>query len=329
MDKVRFGVLGVSGHFIKRIVVPMMKSETAQVYGIASRNLEKAQQTAERYSIPMAYGSYEALLEDPAIDAVFIPLPNHMHRDWIFKCIDAGKHVLCEKPLTMNAAETMEVMDHAKGKGLNVMEAFMIRFHPKWQKAKSVIDNGYIGKVTHIHSVFSYNNQDPANIRNIREYGGGSLLDIGCYAINTARFILGRTPSRVISLIDEHPEYGTDMTTSAILDFDGPRSLFTVSTATFPQQEVKIFGTEGTVTVTIPFNDISEIKGRILFENREAVKQIKFEPTNQYKLMFEAFANNIRGGLPAPISLEDSLANMRTIDAVFKSAETGAWVDVI
>ena len=329
MKKVRFGVLGVSGHFIKRIVVPMMKSENVQIYAISSRNIEKAQQTAEKYSIPMAYGSYEALLEDSSIDAVFIPLPNHLHKDWIFKCIDAGKHVLCEKPLTMNASETLEVMEHVRGKGLNVMEAFMIRFHPKWQKAKSVIENGYIGKVTHIHSVFSYNNQDPANIRNIREYGGGSLLDIGCYAINTARFILGKPPVRVISLVDQHPDYGTDMTTSAILDFDGPRALFTVSTATFPQQEVKIFGTEGTVTVTIPFNDISEIKGRILFENREAVKQIKFEPTNQYKLMFEAFASNIIGGLPSPIPLEDSLENMRTIDAVFKSAENGTWVDVI
>jgi predicted dehydrogenase len=328
MNRLRFGVLGVSGHFIKRIALPLMKSEKTKIYGIASRNIEKAQQTAETYGISKAYGSYEDLIADPNIDAVFIPLPNHMHKEWIFKCLDAGKHVLCEKPLAMNTDEVMEIIDYAKDSGLKVMEAFMIRSHPKWKKAKTLVENRYIGDVTQIHTVFSYNNQDPANIRNIKDFGGGALYDIGCYAINTARFILGKAPTRVVSLITEHPEFKTDMTTSAILDFDGVRTLFTVSTASFPQQEVKIFGTEGTITVTIPFNDVSEIPGKILFENNDTTKVIDFEPTNQYRLMFEEFADSIRTNSPVPISLSDSLENMKTIDAVFKSAKTGTWVDV-
>ncbi len=328
MNRTRFGVLGVSGHFIKRIVMPLMKSETTRIFGIASRNIEKAQQTAETYGIPKAYGSYEELLADSKIDAVFIPLPNHMHKEWIFKCLDAGKHVLCEKPLSMDASETLEIIEYAKNKGLKVMEAFMIRSHPKWKKAKSLVENRYIGDVTHIHTVFSYNNQDPSNIRNIKDYGGGALYDIGCYAINTARFILDKAPVKVVSLIAEHPDFKTDMTTSAILDFDGIHTLFTVSTSAFPQQQVKIFGTEGTITVTIPFNDISEIPGKILFENNDTTKVIEFEPTNQYRIMFEEFAECIKNDGPVPVPLTDSLENMKTIDAIFKSANTGTWEQV-
>ena len=328
MEKMKFGVLGVSGHFLKRIVLPLIESETTEIYGLASRNIEHALETANKYNIPKYYGSYEELLEDDDISAVFIPLPNHMHKEWIFKSLDAGKHVLCEKPLTLNADETKEVIKYAAGKNLKVMEAFMVRFHPKWRKAKSLIDNGYIGQVTHIHTVFSYNNQDPANIRNIKEIGGGALLDIGCYAINTARFILGRAPFRAISIITEHPDFGTDMTTSAILDFGDVRTLFTVSTAVFPQQEVKVFGTEGTVTVTIPFNDISEIPGKILFENGETAKGIEIPPANHYRLMFEEFADSIRNSTDVFIPLSDSLENMKVIDAVFKSAETGEWVEI-
>jgi len=328
MKKMKFGVLGVSGHFLKRIVLPLMESDTVEVYAIASRNIERAKETAEKYGIPKFYGSYEELLKDDEIDAIFNPLPNHMHKEWMFKSIDAKKHMLCEKPLTLDTAQTNEVIEYIKDSGIKVMEAFMIRFHPKWQKAKSLVDNGYIGKVTHLHTVFSYNNQDPANIRNIKETGGGALLDIGCYAINTARYILGKSPKRVISLIEKHPDFGTDMTTSAILDYGDVRSLFTVSTGVFPQQQVKVFGTEGTVTVTIPFNDISEIPGKILFENSETSMEIEVEPVNQYRLMFEAFAKSIIDDTDVPLPLSDSLLNMKTIDAVFKSAETGDWVKI-
>lgn len=328
MKKMKFGVLGVSGHFLKRIVFPLMESETVEIYAIASRNIKRAQETAEKYGIPKFYGSYEELLDDPEIDAIFNPLPNHMHKEWIFKSADAKKHMLCEKPLTLDTEETNEVIEYIKDSGIKLMEAFMIRFHPKWQKAKALIDNGYIGKVRHIQTVFSYNNQDPSNIRNIKEVGGGALLDIGCYAINTARYILGKAPKRVISMIDEHPEFGTDMTTSAILDYGDAVSLFTVSTSAFPQQQVKIFGTEGTLTVTIPFNDISEVPGKLLFENNSASMEIEVEPVNQYRLMFEAYAKSIVDDTEVPLPLSDSLLNMKTIDAVFKSAKTGEWVNI-
>lgn len=328
MKKMKFGVLGVSGHFLKRVVLPLMESETVEIYAIASRNIERAKETARKYGIPKHYGSYDELLNDKDIDAIYNPLPNHMHKEWIFKSVDAKKHMLCEKPLTLNTGETEQVIEYTKNTGIRVMEAFMIRFHPKWQKAKALVDNGYIGKVTHIHSVFSYNNQDPSNIRNIPEIGGGALLDIGCYAINTARYILDKAPARVISMIEKHPDFGTDMTTSAMLDYGDVRSLFTVSTAVFPQQQVKVFGTEGTVTVTIPFNDISEIPGRILFENGETSMEIEVDPVNQYRLMFEAFADSITHNTEVPLPLSDSLLNMKTIDAVFKSAETGNWEQV-
>lgn len=328
MKEMKFGVLGVSGHFLKRIVLPLQKSNTVKIHSIGSRNLGKAMETAVKYDIPKYFGSYEEVLEDNEIDAVFIPLPNHLHKEWIFKCLDAGKHVLCEKPLAMNADEVLEIMDRTKNSGLSVMEAFMVRFHPKWHKAKSFVDNGYIGKVTQIHSVFSYNNQDSLNIRNIKSTGGGALLDIGCYAINTARYIMGRAPDRALGLINEHPDFHTDMLTSAMLDFGDARALFTTGTATFPQQEVKVFGTEGSVTITIPFNDISEIPGKIIFENNEAKREIEVPPVNQYRLMFEDFAKTIQENKKPLVTLADSLENMKTIDAVFKSAQSGKWEQV-
>lgn len=328
MKKMKFGVLGVSGHFLKRIVAPIKQSENVEIYGLASRNLDKARETASQYSIPKFYGSYDELLKDDEIEAVFIPLPNHMHKEWIFKCMDAGKHVLCEKPLSLNSDEVIEIIEYAGKSKLKLMEAFMYRFHPKWQKAKKMVELGYIGKVTHIHTVFSYNNQDPNNIRNIKDIGGGALLDIGCYAISTARYILDKIPNRVISLISEHPDFKTDMSTSAILDFGDARALFTTSTAVFPQQEVKVFGTEGTLTVTIPFNDISEIPGNLLFENGETKTEVKLSPVNQYQLMFEAFENSIKNDEPVPLPLSDSLENIKVIDAIFRSSKSNAWETV-
>ncbi len=328
MTKMKIGVLGVSGHFLKRIVLPLLQSETVEIHGLASRNRNRAKETALKYGFPMHYGSYDELINDKDINTVFIPLPNHLHKEWIFKCLDAEKHVLCEKPLTMNADETREVIEYESRTDYRVMEAFMYRFHPKWHKAKALIDNGYIGQITHIHTVFSYNNQDPNNIRNIRETGGGALMDIGCYAINTSRYILDKSPKRVVSLISEHKHFKTDVTTSAILDFGEERTLFTTATTSFPQQEVKIFGTEGTLTVTIPFNDISEFPGKLLFENNEVKQTIEVPPTNQYRLMFESFAHSIITNQPFEITLTDSLENMKVIDAIFKSGACNEWVSL-
>ena len=328
MNKLRIGVLGVSGHFLKRIVLPLQKSEEAVITGIASRDIQRARSTAKKYDIPKFYGSYEELLNDKEIEAVFIPLPNHMHKEWIIKSIDARKHVLCEKPLTMNTNETIDVIEHAENSEFMLMEAFMYGFHPKWQKAKEIIDLGYIGIVSHIHTVFSYSNHDPDNIRNIKEFGGGSLMDIGCYAINSARYLLGKEPERVVALISEHEQFKTDELTSAILDFGDSRALFSTSTTAYPQQEVKAYGSEGTLTVTIPFNDISEISGKILLENNESKEVIEVKPANHYLIMFDEFAKAVRKDNPAPLPLRNSLGNMKIIDAIFESAKNKCWVDV-
>ncbi|MCK5812460.1 MAG: Gfo/Idh/MocA family oxidoreductase [Clostridiales bacterium] len=328
MNKLLIGVLGVSGHFLKRIVLPLSHSKHVKITAIASRNIEKAKSTASRYFIEKYYGSYEELLDDPNIDAIFIPLPNHMHLEWIKKCINAKKHVLCEKPLTMNYEEIIELRSFMKGKEHQLMEAFMYRFHPKWIEAKKLIDNHYIGDIISIHTIFSYNNHDASNIRNIKEYGGGALMDIGCYAINTARFIIGKSPIRVSSLITTHKVFKTDIITSAILDFGDSRALFTVSTTSFPKQEVKVFGTEGTLTITIPFNDISEIEGKLLFENNESKETIKFPKANHYLIMFDEFAKAIKQNTKMPISLEDSAINMKVIDAIITSAEKNSWINI-
>lgn len=328
MSKLRVGVLGVSGHFIKRIVLPLAHSKQVSITAIASRNIEKAKSTASRYFIEKHYGSYEELLNDPNIDAIFIPLPNHMHLEWIKKCINAKKHVLCEKPLTMDHNEMIKLRSFMQGKEYQLMEAFMYRFHPKWITAKNLIDQHYIGDVTSIHTIFTYNNHDASNIRNIKEYGGGALMDIGCYAINTARFILNKAPIRVSSLISNHDTFKTDVITSAILDFGDSRALFTVSTTSYPQQEVKVYGTEGTLTITIPFNDISQLEGQLLFENNETKQVIKVDKTDQYLLMFDEFAKAIQSKSEMPISLEDSAQNMKVIDAIFESAKSDSWVMV-
>lgn len=328
MRKLKLGILGVSSHFISRILLPLKQSDKIEVYAVASRDEEKAKKTANKWGIKKYYGSYEDLLNDKDIEAVYIPLPNHLHLEWIKSCIDAKKHVICEKPLTLNSEEAQVLIDYASGKDIKVMEAFMYGYHPKWQRAREIVAYGEIGTVTAIHTVFSYNNQDPNNIRNIKEYGGGALMDIGCYAISSSRFILNRNPIRVMSLIEKHSEFGTDIISSAILDYDKIRCLFTVSTSSYPQQEVKIFGTSGAITVTVPFNDHYDVRGELLVQNALGTRSVTFEPVNQYRLQFEAFAESIFKDAPAAVSLKDSLENMKIIDALKESDKTNSWVDI-
>jgi len=328
LRKLKLGVLSVSGHFIKSILLPLKQSEKIEVYGIASRSQKKAEEVSNKWGIKKYYGSYEALLEDKEIEAVYIPLPNHLHLEWIKRCADAGKHVICEKPITLNAEETQELITYIDGKNIKVMEAFMYRYHPKWQRAKEIVIYGGIGTVTAIHTIFAYNNQDPNNIRNIKAYGGGALMDIGCYAISSSRFIMNEEPIKVMSLMDKHPEFGTDVISSAILDYNKTRCIFTVSTSSYPQQEVKIFGTSGTLTVTMPFNDHSDVSGELLVKNALGTRCVTFEPVNQYRLQFETFAEAIFNKTPVPISLQDSLMNMKVIDALKESDKTNSWINI-
>lgn len=328
MKKVRLGVLGVSGHFIKRVLLPIKEVSNIDLYGIASRNAEKVKNTARQYNIPHAFESYEDLLADKSIELVYIPLPNHMHAEWIKKSADAGKHILCEKPLAMNAQEAEEAIRYAEGKGVKIMEAFMYRFHPQWLHAKNLTTIGEIGKITAVHTFFCYNNPDPKNIRNILEYGGGGVMDIGCYAISVPRFFTDSEPSRVVSTIRREPEFKTDMLTSAILDFGAVQATFTVGTKTYPYQKVQIFGTSGNITVQIPFNTFPDVPAIITVDTKIGVRQIEFGPADHYGLQFEKLADAILEEKPVPTPPVDAINNMKVIDALFQSAETGKWVEV-
>ena len=328
MEKLRLGVIGVSGHLMKRIMLPLSQSEEVELIAIASRNMEKAQKAADQWQVPKVYDSYEALLDDPHVEAVYIPLPNHLHLEWVKKCADAGKHILCEKPLTLNAKEAEELIAYTSQKGVKVMETFMYRFHPKWQMVKEMMMVGAVGKVKSIHTVFAYDNTDPSNIRNIKAYGGGALMDIGCYAISSARWIMGMEPRRVMGLNNFSDTFETDVLSSGILDFGEARCMFTVSTAMYPAQEVKIYGTGGIIEVVIPFNDMYDIPATLKVTDSLGTRVIEFEPTNQYGEMFDAFAEAVRYEEAAYIPLEDSLYNMKIIDALFESGAKGTWEDI-
>ncbi|MDP3176655.1 MAG: Gfo/Idh/MocA family oxidoreductase, partial [Spirochaetaceae bacterium] len=256
MEYVRWGILSVSGHYELRVHLPLTRVGEARIAAIASRGEARAAQAAARLGIPKAYGSYEALLAAPDVDAIYIPLPNNLHEEWALKALDAGKHVLCEKPLAMDAAQARTMAARAEKKGLLLMEAFMYRFHPQWVRAREIVTTGELGKIRAVHSWFSYNNTDPANIRNRRETGGGGLYDIGCYAVSAARFLTGAEPQRALALVERDKVAGTDTLSTGILDFGpgGPQATFTVSTRAFPVQRVDAVGDKGSLSVILPFN---------------------------------------------------------------------------
>ncbi len=328
MEKLRIGILGTSNHFLKRIVLPLLETEYCASYAIGSRNIEKAEAMAKEFNIPMWYGSYNGVLDDSDVDVVFIPLPNHKHKEWVNKALDAGKPVLCEKPLGMDAQEATQMVEKAQDADLPLMEGFMYRFHPMWQHAQNIVRTNQIGHIQYIHTSFSYNNPSPTNIRNIPEYGGGALMDIGCYAISVPRFILGKEPKRIMSLIKEHPKFGTDMHTSAVLDFEGPRATFSVSTGSQPFQRVDIVGTSGSITVHIPFNTYVDVPSRITVTDGIGTREVEFPVSNAYGLMFDAFAAAVKGDKTMPLSGQDAINNMRVVDAVRESAQKGEWVTI-
>ena len=328
MKPVLWGVLGVSKHFITRVLLPMQKSDIVDLHAVASRSEDKAREAASRYGIPKYYGSYDALLADESVEAVFIPLPNHLHLEWIRKAADAGKHILCEKPLTLNVRETREAIDYAASKDFLLMEAFMYRFHPQWLHARDLVHTGTIGRVTAVHTFFAYNNSDPSNIRNILETGGGALYDIGCYAVSVARFMFGAEPKRVMSLIDRDSDFGTDVLSSAVLDFGMGRSVFTVGTKTFGRQTVDVFGTGGSIHIHLPFNTYPDVPAKITVVTGLGSRDVVFDPVDQYGLEMEEFSRAVRDGGPVPTPPDDALRNIAAIDAIFRSEKTGEWKDV-
>jgi predicted dehydrogenase len=322
------GMLGVSDHYNLRVSVPVAGIDEVRMKAVASRDITRAGEAASRWGLEKAYGSYDELLADDEIEAVYIPLPNHLHGEWIRKCADAGKHVLCEKPLELNHDRAAEAVAYAESKGILLMEAFMYRFHPQWIRAKELLQIGEIGTPRSIHTIFTFDLNDPTNIRNIREFGGGAILDIGCYAVSSARFLFDREPVRVVSMMDRHPDFETDVLVSGMLDFGDARSVFTVSTNTAPQQKVRVYGSGGSLTVDVPFNAYPDVPLKVTVETGVGTRDIMCGPADQYAEMFTAFAGAIRAGGPVPTPPSDALANMKVLDALFRSAETGGWVEV-
>jgi predicted dehydrogenase len=328
MKPVVWGVLSVSGIYRLRIHTNVQKSQLATVRAIASRSLERARAEARDLGIPKAYGSYQALLDDREIEAVYIPLPNHLHAEWTMKAADAGKHVLCEKPFAMNAAEAEKAASYAARKGVLVMEAFMYRFHPQWIRAREIIRSGEIGGVNAVNTLFTYMLTDPSNIRNILAVGGGGIYDIGCYAVSSARFLVGREPVRVMSLVHRHPDLKTDVLASGILDFGTTRSVFTVATQTHPWQRVDAVGTDGAITIHLPFNAYPDVPLQVSVSTGVGTRDIRTPAADQYAEMFDAFSRAVREGGTAPTPPQDAIDNMKVLDALFRSEKTGTWEKV-
>ena len=327
MSKIRWGVLSTANIGIEKVIPAMQQSEFCEIVAIASSRIEKAQAAAMKLGIPKAYGSYDELLKAPEIDAVYIPLPNHLHVPWSIKALEAGKHVLCEKPLAMTAAEANQLLGIAeKFPKQKIMEAFMYRHHPQWQRARQMIDEGKIGDLRTIQSFFSYFNADPENIRNIAECGGGGLMDIGCYCISLSRFIFGAEPIRVCGIIEFDPKSKTDRLASGILDFGLGTSTFTCATQLAPFQRVNIFGTDGRIEIEIPFNAPPDRPCKIAYQHGNESGEISFDICDQYKIQGDLFSKAILHDSEVPTSLDDAVANMKVIDSLIKSAENGTWV---
>jgi predicted dehydrogenase len=327
MDKVRWGIMSTAGIGAARVIPAMQKSTYCDIHALASRSLEKADALAAKLEIPKTFGSYEDLLDCAEIDAVYIPLPNHLHVPWSIKALEAGKHVLCEKPIALSAAEAQTLLDTSKKHPeLKIMEAFMYRHHPQWQKARKLVASGQIGELQTIQSFFSYYNTDPDNIRNRADVGGGGLMDIGCYTISLARFIFDSEPQKVCALMEYDPKLGVDRITSAMLDFGTGTSTFTCSTQLAPYQRVNIFGTRGRVEIEIPFNAPPDQPCRMWCQTQDQTEEISFPICNQYTIQGDLFSKAILNDTDVPTPLEDAVANMKVIEAVVQSAKNQSWI---
>jgi predicted dehydrogenase len=329
--KLRWGVLSTANIGVKKVIPAMQQGQNITVTAIASRDLTKAREAAAALDIPTAYGSYEELLADPNIDAIYNPLPNQFHVPWTIRAAEAGKHVLCEKPISMTAAEAKTLLEVRAKTGVKIGEAFMIRSFHQWLRLRELLDAGRIGQLRSITGVFSYNNVDPANIRNQVESGGGGVYDIGCYLIHASRYAFGKQPQRVVATLDIDPQFKTDRLASAILEFDGGHSIFTCSTQLIPYQRIHFLGTRGRIELEIPFNAPPDRPTRLFIDstgdlNGSGISTEIFPVDDQYTMQGESFAKAVREGTEVPVTIEDAIGNMSVIEAVFASARSGGWV---
>jgi len=330
--KVRWGIISTANIGMRKVIPGIQKSPHSEVVAIASRDPARAQRAAEELGIPKAYGSYAEMLADPDIDAVYNPLPNHLHVPLTLEAARAGKHVLCEKPIALDAADAERLLEAPRDR--LIAEAFMVRFHPQWHRARDIVRSGELGEIRAVRAVFSYFLDDPGNVRNIADIGGGGLLDIGCYPIVGTRFLLGDEPRRVVALVDRDPNFGTDRTASVIADFGGGRQLsFICSTQAVGHQSIDVIGSKARLEIVIPFNAPPDQATAILvdhghtFDGSLARREI-IAPCDQYTEEAEAFALAVLGETNLPYGIDDAIQQMRILDAIFESERRGAWVDL-
>jgi predicted dehydrogenase len=325
MTALRWGVLSTARIGVEKVIPATQQGDRCEVVAIASRELAKAESVAKRLGIAAAYGSYEALLASPDVDVVYVALPNHLHAEWTIAAARAGKHVLCEKPLAMSSVEAQETVDVCRDAGVVLMEAFMYRLHPSWETARRIVAQGRLGRLQTVQSWFSYYNADPGNIRNILKYGGGALMDIGCYSINLSRMLFGEEPSGVSATVVRDPQTGVDIVTSAILEFGEGVATFTCSTRCEPDQRVHIYGSRGRLSIEVPFNIPTDRPVRLFLASGSSLptdqaETITVAAANQYTLQAERFAAAVLDGAPVPTPPEDAVANMRVIEQVLRRA---------
>ena len=322
---VRWGVLSTAKIGIDKVIPATAAAERCEVVAIASRDLGRARAAASELGIPRAFGSYEDLLADPDVDAVYNPLPNHLHAEWTIAAARSGKHVLCEKPLATTSADAERMIQACEAEGVLLMEAFMYRLHPTWEAVTSLVASGRIGELKTVQSWFSYFNDDPGDIRNLVETGGGALYDIGCYCVNLSRMLFGAEPERVGGSVLRDPVMGIDVLTSGILDFGDVVATFTCSTRAEPDQRVHIYGTEGRISLEIPFNIPWDRPTRVFVTAggdppvRPETEVLTFDPANEYSIQAERFAAAALDGGPVPIPPSDAVDNLRVIEELFRA----------
>jgi predicted dehydrogenase len=325
--RLRWGILSTAAIGRTKVIPGIRKAEHCEVIAIASRNFAAAERVAAELSIPTAHGSYEALLADSGIDAVYIPLPNHLHAPWTIAAAEAGKHVLCEKPLAMTAGDAERMVEAAERAGVQLMEAFMYRLHPSWVAVRGLVASGRIGRLRSVQSWFSFHNDDPGNIRNILAVGGGALYDIGCYCVDLSRMLFAGEPTRVEGIVMRDPVNGTDVVTSGILEFGDGVATFTCSTRAEDDQRVHIYGTAGRISVEIPFNIPPDRPARVFVTAggdppvAPHTETLTFDPADPYTVEAEAFASAVLDGRPVPVPPADAVANLRVIERLLDAAE--------
>ena len=328
MRRLRWGILSTAAIARSKVIPGIQAAEHCEVVAIASREEALATRVATELGIPTAHGSYEALLADPEVDAVYVPLPNHLHATWSIAAAQAGKHVMCEKPLATTVPDAERMIEAAERAGVHLMEAFMYRLHPSWLAVRELVASGRIGRLVAVQSWFSYHNDDPSNIRNILEAGGGALYDIGCYNVNLSRMLFGSEPDRVEAIIVRDAVGGTDIVTSGVLGFEGGIASFTCSTRAETDQRVHVYGTTGRIAVEIPFNIPPDRPTRVFVSAggdppvAPDTETLTFEAADPYTVEAEAFATAILDGRPVPVPPADAIANLRVIDAIFRAAES-------